>query len=154
MNDSIEDIVSAWTTFLEDNARETLISDTTPRETGCGLVYELGNPLKRPNESFAIADARRLERFEPHYHVNETEIYIVLSGQGTIVVGGTAQEVTAGDAVVIPPDTAHFAARYNNLVLAVINTPPFNHENTRGLTKSNPDVGYDKKLYEELTRPA
>ena len=56
-----------------------------PKPTGCGPVYELKNPIERPNESFAIADMREIQVAEPHYHP-ETEIYFVLEGRGRMFI--------------------------------------------------------------------
>lgn len=144
------DIIDAWKRFLANKEWEALIQGVEPRETGCGLIFELKNPLDRPTESFAICDTRNLARFEPHYHISETEMYIVLQGTGTQVVGGQVQQIEPGSIVVIPPETAHFTVPDKDLVMAVINTPPFDHENTRGLTESDPDVKFDRVQYDSF----
>lgn len=146
----IHNVVRAWRDYFADADWEKLIVQSTPRDTGCGLIYELENPIDRPNESVAICDTRQLEKFEPHYHVNETEIYIVLQGSGVQVVASEVTNITPGCVVIIPPETAHFTVPGRDLVMAVINTPPFDHENTRGLTQSDSNVKFDQDQYDSF----
>lgn len=130
---------------------QQLVEDVTPKQTGCGPVYELPNPIERPNENFAIADMRTIHFAEPHYHV-ETEIYFVLQGNGLIVIGGKEQEISKGTVVTIPSNIAHFTIPKENLVLAVINTPPFKQENYIVLQASNKKVGFDKDQLDMLLK--
>lgn len=148
----VEDVVSAWKLCLDTAGDwQTLVEGVTPKETGCGPVYELDNPIDRPGESFAVADMRALHVAEPHYHANgETEIYFVLTGSGRIVVGSDESEISKGSVIVTPPDTAHFTLPEDDLVLAVVNTPPFNADNYKPLTASNPDVGFDQDKFNLL----
>jgi len=55
-NLEISQLVGAWQDFLATADRHTLIQGVTPKDSGCGLIYELPNFLNRANESFAIAD--------------------------------------------------------------------------------------------------
>ena len=81
-------IVKKWHNFLSSISDwQLLITNIQPNECGCGLVYEIPNPIPAENESFAIADMRNLAFAEPHYHP-ETEIYFILQGSGLVVVGG------------------------------------------------------------------
>ncbi len=122
----MEVVVAAWQPYLDSiDDWQQVVEGIEPKPTGCGPVYELPNPVDRPNESFAIADMRELKVYEPHYHANgETEIYVVLQGLGTIVVGMKEQRIEKGSVIVTPPDTTHFTIPESDLVLAVINTPP------------------------------
>lgn len=43
----------------------------------------------------------------PHHHVKTEEIYYILSGQGSICVGGETRQVGPGDAIAIPPGASH-----------------------------------------------
>jgi len=43
---------------------------------------------------------------EGHTHPT-TEVYIVISGSGTVVVGEEKEKVTCGDVIEIPPDAYH-----------------------------------------------
>jgi mannose-6-phosphate isomerase-like protein (cupin superfamily) len=126
-----QEAVKAWSEYLQtvDNW-EALIEGIEPKVGGCGLVYELPNPIERPNESFAIADMRELELSEPHKHINgETEVYFVIQGMGKIAVGGEIYALTPGTNIVTPPDTIHITLPTQGLVLAVVNTPPFELDN-------------------------
>ena len=111
------------------------------------------SPLDRPHEDFAIADMRNVEVAKPHYHTNgTTEVYFIISGSGTTVVGGTEVPVKAGDVIVTPPETAHFTIPNENLVMVVVNTPPFDSSNVvEVLEESKPEVGYDHEQYRKLT---
>jgi mannose-6-phosphate isomerase-like protein (cupin superfamily) len=146
------EVAKVWKTYL-DNVTDwqKLVKGIAPKQTGCGPVYELSNPIVRPNESFAIADMRNLKFAEPHFHKgNETEIYIVLAGKGVTVVGGEEIELSRGVVVVTPPNTAHFTIPVDNLVLAVINTPPFDFTNNVTLLETNIIVRYDADQLHKL----
>ncbi len=142
----ISEVLAAWQPYVEGiDDWQKLIEGLEPKTTGCGPVYELGNPLPdRAPEEFAIADMRDILLAEPHYHPNgETEIYIVLSGLGNVVVGGKENHVQKGSIVVTPTDTTHFTIPKENLVMGVINIPSFNPANYVPITESNPDLGFD-----------
>lgn len=155
-NERMEAIVKAWKPYLEgiDDWQE-VVKAIEPKPSGCGLVYELPNPseLDRPNESFAIADMRDLDVAEPHYHANgETEIYFVLQGLGLVVVGRKEQLVDEGSVVITPPDTVHFTVPQGDLVLAVVNTPPFNSDNYVTVTETDERVGFDQEQFVRLSQ--
>jgi mannose-6-phosphate isomerase-like protein (cupin superfamily) len=89
---------------------------------------------------------------KPHYHTgSETEIYFVLSGSGLTVDGDEELPIKAGDVIVTPPEMAHFTIPKENLVMIVINTPPFNLENNIGVDAPNPEVGHDHEQFKKLT---
>lgn len=148
----MEAVVAAWMPYINsigDWQQEVKV--IKPVLTGCGPVYELPNPIDRPNESFAIADMRNLSITEPHYHPNdETEIYVVLQGLGTIVVGQKEQQVKKGSVIVTPPDTTHFTIPDSDLVLAIINTPPFKPENYVVIRETDYAVGFDQEQFKRL----
>jgi mannose-6-phosphate isomerase-like protein (cupin superfamily) len=127
----MQEVVGAWQSYLNTVENwEALVKGVEPKVGGCGLVYELPNPIERPNESFAIADMRELDISEPHKHINgETEIYFVIQGAGKIAVGSEMRDLIKGDVVVTPPDTVHVTLPDDELILAVVNTPPFNADN-------------------------
>ncbi len=140
----IDDVLKAWQPYVEIIGNwESKVKDVTPKQGGCGLVYELPNPIDgRPNESFAIADMRNLYMSEPHKHINgETEIYIVISGVGKIAVGSDILNLAPGTTIVTPPDTMHCTKPDKDLVLAVINTPPFKLENYVSLSETDIAIG-------------
>lgn len=147
--DSIE-LFGAWQPYINSIENwQQLVATITPRKTGCGLVYELANPIVRPNENFAIVDMSGIYFSEPHYH-KETEIYFVLQGSGIVVVGGTEEVVQKGSAIIIPSNVAHFVIPENDLVLAVVNNPPFLPESYRALTENNRAVQFDKQQFLRL----
>ena len=150
---NISELLAAWKPYL-DSIRDwrDAVKNIIPKPSGCGPIYELKNPINRPDESFAIADMRHIKFAEPHYHTgDETEIYVVLTGSGLVVVGGKKTQIKTGSTIVIPPDTAHFTIPTENLVLAVINTPPFNINNAKTLSRSDPAVSFDLNQFERLT---
>lgn len=152
---SIQETISAWQGYLDTLGEwEQLVEGTKPKPTGCGPVYELPNPIDRPGEDLAIADMRKLEIAEPHYHpTGVTEIYFCLQGLGLVVVGGEEQRVEKGSVVVMPENTVHFTVPENDLVFAVVNTPPFKPEDyiKIDLAASNEALGFDAKQFERLT---
>ncbi len=154
-NSDFPAVINLWAKYLEGVTDwEELVDGTTPKETGCGLIYELPNPINRPDESFAIADMRGLKFTEPHYHANgETEIYFVLRGEGLVVVGGEEHNVQKNSVIVTPPNTAHFTVPQSDLVLATINTPPFKEENYVVITKTSDEFSFDKEQYCRLNKP-
>ena len=42
-----------------------------------------------------------------HYHLNTEEIYYITHGCGRIRIGGESRDVSAGDAIAIPPGQRH-----------------------------------------------
>jgi mannose-6-phosphate isomerase-like protein (cupin superfamily) len=144
------EVMAAWRPYLDAiDDWQKLVEGLEPKPTGCGPVYELGQPLPvRAHEEFAIADMRNVLVAEPHYHSNgEIEIYIVLSGLGKVVVGGKEIEVKVGSVVVTPPDTTHYTVPKENLVLAVINSPSFNPANYVPIIETDASVGFDKDQF-------
>jgi len=138
----MNEIVGAWQSYLStlDNW-EALVAGVEPKVGGCGLIYELPNPIERPDESFAIADMRQLDISEPHKHINgETEIYFVIQGAGRIAVGTDILSLSRGDCIVTPPDTVHCTLPDDELVLAVVNTPPFNVDNYVVVSETDPAI--------------
>ncbi len=148
----MKSVVEAWKVYLDDHRDwQKLIKGIKPKPTGCGLVYELPNPIDRPHESFAIVYMRELDITEPHYHANgETEIYIVMAGTATVVVGYTERFVEKGSIIITPPDTVHYTVPDHEFVIAAINTPPFDPNNYIVVLKTKPEVGFDQKQFARL----
>ncbi|MDQ5972448.1 MAG: Cupin 2 protein [Patescibacteria group bacterium] len=138
----INEVVTVWQEYLAGAPNwEKLVAGVEPKAGGCGLVYELSNPIDRPNESLAIADMRNLELSDPHKHINgETEVYFVLQGKGKIVVGHEVSQLAPGVIIVTPPDTLHITLPGKDLVLAVVNMPPFELNNYVAVPRSDPTV--------------
>ncbi len=72
---------------------------------------------------------------------------IIMAKHGLRAMDDVDAKVAPGVVVVIPPETAHFTLPKENLVLAVINTPPFNPNNVVLLEDSNASVGFDRGQY-------
>lgn len=153
MNQSkIDGLVAAWQVHCNTIGDwQALTKGVEPIAGGCGLVYELANPLHRPGEDFAIADMRSLPFAEPHYHPTDSwEFYFILQGSGTVYVGQQEQHVGKGDAVIIPPNTGHFTIPQDQLVLAVVSSPPFDPKNYIVLQESRPDIDFDYQKFKSL----
>ncbi|HUP26398.1 MAG TPA: cupin domain-containing protein [Candidatus Limnocylindrales bacterium] len=151
---SVDSLVQAWQEYLKAVDWTKTIQGFAAKQSGCGLIYELPNPLSRPAEDFSIADMRKLLYTEPHFHpAPDIEVYFVLQGHGLMVVGDNEQQVAAGSVIVIPPDTAHFTIP-TDMVIAVVNTPPFKPDRYIPLTETNPSVGFDYQRFTKLTSSA
>ncbi len=139
---NINEVVEAWQDYFETAPGwEELTKGIAPKVGGCGLIYELPNPIARPGESFAIADMRELKVSEPHKHINgEAEIYFVLQGIGKIAVGNQIKDLRPGTVIATPPDTVHITVPGEGLVLAVVNTPPFDPNNYVSVAVDDPGV--------------
>jgi len=68
----------------------------------------------------------------PHYHAKTEEIYYLLSGQGLMCVGKEMRRVGPGDAIAIPPGTAHQITNVGSEVLKFLCccAPGYEHEDT------------------------
>jgi mannose-6-phosphate isomerase-like protein (cupin superfamily) len=149
---AIGELISAWQQYLAGMGDwQDVTKGVIPKQTDCGPIYEPTSPLDRPNESFAVSDMRGVKVAEPHYHTGETEVYFVLSGSGLTVVGGKELPISVGDVIVTPPETAHFTIPKENVVMVVINTPPFNPENNIGIDATRPEVRYNHEQFKKLT---
>ena len=78
---NMDTLVETWQEYLKTVNWQELIKGVDPKQTDCGPVFELDNPLDRPSENLAIADMRGIALAGPHYHTGgESEIYFVLEG--------------------------------------------------------------------------
>ena len=67
-------------------------------------ITELANTPEDPEASIALARVSRGVTTRWHRLVGTTERYVILEGRGRVEVGDlSAQEVSAGDVVLIPP---------------------------------------------------
>lgn len=48
-------------------------------------------------------------RVGKHYHINQTEVFVVVEGNGKIGIGNEVYDVKCGDIFFCPPKTIHFA---------------------------------------------
>jgi mannose-6-phosphate isomerase-like protein (cupin superfamily) len=63
---------------------------------------------------------------ELHSHEEAEQVYIVVSGSGTMTVAGDKQEIGEGDLVLVPPATDHSIANGNSpdLCCVSVQSPP------------------------------
>src|SRR5581483_5152828 len=156
-NPEVDAAIQAWRPYIDSITDwEKLVEGVEPKATGWGPVYEFDSPLpERGEESSAIADMRDLLVSEPHYHPNgETEVYVILSGLGKVIVGGEEQKVETGSVVVTPPNTTHFTIPESNLVLAVLNLPSFNPANYKPITDTEGTLGFDQDQFSSYVEEA
>lgn len=139
----MQEVVDVWGEYVATLSNwEKLVEGIEPKVGGCGLVYEIPNPIDRPSESFAIADMRQLELSEPHKHINgEIEIYFVLQGIGKIAIEGKeVSPLVPGTNIITESGKFHIVLPGKDLVLAVVNTPPFDVNNYEVVSSQKPEV--------------
>ena len=145
----LENVVAAWKEPISRIGDwSVLVKNIQPKRTVCGPVYEISNLVDRPQECLAIADMRAVQVAYPHYHT-QGEIYFVLQGTGVTVVGSEEIMLAPGVIVMIPPITAHFTIVYADLVLAVVNSPPYVTGCTIELMESDPTVKFDRVQFDK-----
>ena len=111
------------------------LEDRTPFITADGSsIRELaGIPAgNAANQSLAEATVPPGSATIEHYHRTSEEIYLFLSGMGTMQLDGDEAPVRAGDCVVIPPGAVHKLRNpgAEPLVLLCCCAPPYSHEDT------------------------
>jgi mannose-6-phosphate isomerase-like protein (cupin superfamily) len=139
----LNEVLSIWGKYVKSIENwQSLVDGVAPKQTGCGPVYELENPIPdRPNEGFAIVDMRQIDISEPHKHINgDTEIYFVIQGTGKAEVGNDLFDMQPDSVIITKPNTIHIVVPRKDLVIAAVNTPPFNPENYVVLDKTDQGV--------------
>lgn len=84
------------------------------------------------NQSLAEARLPVGATTTPHYHPRTEEIYYILEGRGSMVVGIETRDVGAGDAIAIPPGTQHQITNTGKEVLKFLCccAPGYEHDDT------------------------
>jgi mannose-6-phosphate isomerase-like protein (cupin superfamily) len=84
------------------------------------------------NQSLAEAVLDRGQATQRHYHRESEELYYLLDGAGEIEIDGERAEVSAGDAILIPPGSWHQirADEGGALRFLCCCAPPYRHEDT------------------------
>lgn len=91
----------------------------TPRErSACGWRDRLISREDAALNPAAWAHAVDIDGARPHYHQRSTELYYVVSGEGSVTLDGAEHPVRAGSLVHIPPGVIH-AAKGRMRVLVV-----------------------------------
>ena len=96
-------------------------------------VRELARPPHEArNQSLAEARIPPGSETAEHLHPTSEEIYYFTAGEGRMRLGDEESKVTAGDAVVIPPGTAHklWNTGADTLVLLCCCSPPYSDRDT------------------------
>ena len=97
-------------------------------------VREIAHPRSSAARSQSLARAVVPAGGETAEHLHRTseEIYLFTSGRGRMRLGEAESEISAGEAVVIPPGTPHklWADPGTDLVLLCACSPPYSDEDT------------------------
>ena len=84
---------------------------------------------------------------ELHSHEEAEQVYIVVSGRGTMTVAGDTQEVGEGDLVLVPPATDHAIANTNSsdLCCVSVQSPPVTSSEVFGRSGVGVASEYDEE---------
>jgi mannose-6-phosphate isomerase-like protein (cupin superfamily) len=84
------------------------------------------------NQSLAEARLPPGASTTPHHHPRTEEIYYILEGEGVARIGDETRGVKPGDAIAIPPGTAHQVRNSGQGVLKFLCccAPAYEHEDT------------------------
>jgi len=84
------------------------------------------------NQSLAEASLEPGQETTRHYHRLSEELYYLVEGAGLMEVEGQTAQVTAGDAILIPPGAWHQLRNTGSgpLRLLCCCAPPYAHEDT------------------------
>jgi mannose-6-phosphate isomerase-like protein (cupin superfamily) len=72
------------------------------------------------NQSLAEAIVRVGSATVEHYHVTTEELYLVIAGEGSLVIDGIERGVREGDCAVIPPGARHKLYNTGSIPLKVL----------------------------------
>ena len=82
-------------------------------------------------QSLAEASLEAGQATQRHYHARTEEIYLFTAGGGVLEVDGESRDVSAGDAVLIPPGAWHeLTAGPAGTQLLCMCAPPYSHDDT------------------------
>ena len=87
---------------------------------------------------------------EMRSHEEAEQVYIVVSGGGTMSATGDTQRVEVGDLVLIPPATEHSVANDGDLPLALVSvqSPAVSADELYSRRLASQAAGYDDEDYE------
>jgi mannose-6-phosphate isomerase-like protein (cupin superfamily) len=82
---------------------------------------------------------------ELHSHEEAEQVYVVVSGRGTMTVAGDTQEIAQGDLVMVPPATDHSIANEApaELCCVSVQSPPVTASEVFGRTVAAAASEYD-----------
>jgi mannose-6-phosphate isomerase-like protein (cupin superfamily) len=97
-------------------------------------IRELYHPDSSPVKGFSVAEAEVAAGMETdaHVHKKSQEIYYILEGAGTMMLGGHSFKVKTGDAILITPGTPHYIKADDGAVIRIlcICSPAYMHDDT------------------------
>tara|TARA_R110000850_G_scaffold66894_9_gene148469 strand:+ start:3366 stop:3725 length:360 start_codon:yes stop_codon:yes gene_type:complete len=111
------------------------ISEQKPFTTADGsTIRSLLDLTNAPVENQSLAEAQLPSggSTERHWHRMSEEIYFILEGRGTMELDGVSQEVSVGDAILIPAEKWHqiTADKGSEIRFLCCCSPPYSHEDT------------------------
>jgi len=100
------------------------------------VIYELIGNVAGGSKVHSLAQITLLpgKASRKHYHPEAEESYYILAGSGRIEMDGEKRDVSAGDAVMIPPEVVHqifnTGAGQENLVFVAVCVPAWTADNS------------------------
>jgi len=141
----LQELINAWQTFYKENDYHSLMAQSTGFAESCGIIHDLKDAAifrTRQHETACIADITKvIGATEPHFHRKQVEVYFILQGTGSVVVGKQEFPIKTGDIVYIPKLTGHYTVPTTDLILGVVNIPCFDKNDL-----------FDLRLVDETTR--
>lgn len=113
------------------NALRKQISFVTADGSTIRCILDSSNaPVKM--QSLAEASLPPGGATQRHYHKESEEFYFIQEGSGQMEIDGECQEVTVGDAILIPANAWHQIKTTGELTLRFLCccAPPYRHEDT------------------------
>lgn len=101
---------------------------TKDGSTITSLLDSANAPVR--NQSLAEARIPAGGSTQRHYHKDSEEFYYISSGSGRMEIDGETQEVSVGDAILIPAGAWHEITAEEELVFLCCCAPPYRHEDT------------------------
>lgn len=97
-------------------------------------IRELMHPSSHANSNQSLAEATVPAGVQTqlHLHMNSEEIYFITHGNGLMTLGHQQFQVTVGDSILIPANTAHqiLNKQHEDLIFLCICSPAYSHEDT------------------------
>ena len=102
----------------------------TDVEPVCGGMYSLGKPLESETLGATIIHCDPEWNGIPHDHQDDRheEIYVLIDGRATVVVGDERIQMEAGDVIRIPPDATRQIRNGSDKSLFVLISAPVTSE--------------------------
>jgi mannose-6-phosphate isomerase-like protein (cupin superfamily) len=114
---------------MEIRNREQQIPFITKDGSTIRSLLDLSNAPVR-NQSLAEATLPAGVEIERHYHRFSEEFYYVTRGSGMMEVDGMEQNVSVGDAILIPAGAWHRIRALTALRFLCCCSPPYSHDDT------------------------